>query len=100
MPTRRLFTRGLAASLAWHGALAWALDRPAGTVVLTLNGRIRIPNQGANATFDMAMLAGLPQPSFITHTPWYAQPRKFTGPLLRDVVAAAGGHGSTLRAPP
>jgi hypothetical protein len=56
------------------------------------------PNQGAHAHFDMAMLANLPQTSFSTQTPWYAQPRKFTGPLLRDVVSAAGGQGSTLRA--
>ena len=37
----------------------------------------------------MAMLAGLPQHSFTTHTPWHNGPRKFTGPLLRDVLAAS-----------
>jgi hypothetical protein len=44
------------------------------------------------------MLEQMPQSSFTTKTPWYAQPRKFTGPLLRDVLAAAGAHGTTLRA--
>ena len=28
--------------------------------------------------------------SFTTRTPWFAQPRHFSGPLLRDVLAAAG----------
>ncbi|MGL6109413.1 MAG: molybdopterin-dependent oxidoreductase [Rubrivivax sp.] len=98
MPTRRLFTRCLATSLAWPGAWAWALDRPAGPVVLTVTGRVRMPNTGDRAVFDMAMLERLPQQSFVTHTPWYATPRKFTGPLLRDVLAAAGAQGSNLRA--
>jgi hypothetical protein len=42
----------------------------------------------------MAMLEKLPQTSFTTRTPWYSQPRKFTGPLLRDVLAAAGASAS------
>ncbi len=45
----------------------------------------------------MAALARLPQTGFSTNTPWFSQPRKFTGPLLRDVLASAGFHGSQLR---
>ncbi len=77
---------------------AWGLDKPTGPVVLTLSGKLRSPNDGARAQFDMAMLEKLPQTSFTTRTPWYSQPRKFTGPLLRDVLAAAGagpGQGAT-----
>jgi hypothetical protein len=44
------------------------------------------------------MLEQLPQHSFVTRTPWYSTPRKFTGPLLRDVLAAAGAQGTNLRA--
>jgi hypothetical protein len=77
---------------------ALALDPPAGSVVLTVSGRLAHPNQGADAAFDMAMLEKLPQHTFRTRTPWYKQPRKFTGPLLRDVLAAAGAAGATLRA--
>lgn len=77
---------------------AQALDKPQGPVVLTLSGRIRSPNDGTRANFDMAMLERLPQTSFTTRTPWYAQARKFTGPLLRDVLAAAGASGTLLRA--
>jgi hypothetical protein len=29
---------------------------------------------------------------------WYSRPRQFTGPLLRDVLRAAGAHGTQLRA--
>jgi hypothetical protein len=83
----------------WLGAAlpARALDRPQGPVVLTLTGRLRRPNEGDRAHFDMEMLAALPQTSYSTRTPWYAQARRFTGPLLRDVLTAAGAHGSTLR---
>ncbi len=81
---------------------ARALEAPEGAVVLTLSGRVRSPNHHAQgeprALFDMAMLERLPQQSFVTRTPWYSQPRKFTGPLVRDVLTAAMAQGSTLRA--
>jgi hypothetical protein len=77
---------------------AWALEKPTGPVVLTLTGKLRAPNDGPLANFDMPMLERLPQTSFTTRTPWYSQPRKFTGPLLRDVLSAAGANGSLLRA--
>lgn len=87
------------AALPWLAPWpAWALEAPEGPVVLSLNGRVRQTNRGASAVFDMAMLERLPQASYSTRTPWYAQPRKFTGPLLRDVLAAAGSHGEQLRA--
>ena len=81
------------APLAGH-----ALEAPAGPAVLSLSGQIRLTNHGASALFDMAMLERLPQTSFSTQTPWYPQARKFTGPLLRELLAAVGGHGSQLRA--
>ncbi|WP_369819490.1 molybdopterin-dependent oxidoreductase [Acidovorax sp. Root217] len=46
----------------------------------------------------MKMLEKLPQKSFTTQTPWYPQPVTFTGPLLRDVLAAAGAKGSKITA--
>lgn len=77
---------------------AQALDAIDGPPLLTVCGKVRETNRGSAAVFDMAMLERLPQASFSTRTPWYPQARKFTGPLLRDVVAAVGGHGSQLRA--
>jgi hypothetical protein len=97
-PDRRTVLQGLGAlGLGWAGA-ARALEPPQGPVVLTLSGLLRKPNDGIHAHFDMAMIERLPQASFSTRTPWYAQARKFTGPLLRDVLSAAGAHGSLLRA--
>jgi hypothetical protein len=93
---RRLLRTGAALWLvqAWP---AQALQAPLGEVMLTLTGKVMSPNDGAVAQFDMAMLEKLPQTSFATRTPWYAQPRKFTGPLMRDVLREAGAKGSTLR---
>lgn len=76
---------------------AQELPEPDGQVVFTLSGKIRRTNRGANAVFDMAMLAALPQHHITTRTPWYVQPRKFTGPLLRDVLALALAQAQTLR---
>lgn len=77
---------------------ARALEAPTENIVLTLSGRLRSTNDGGLANFDMPMLERLPQSSFTTRTPWYAQARRFTGPLLRDVLHAAGAHGGVLRA--
>lgn len=43
-------------------------------------------------------IAALAQRTITTATPWYPGPRSFTGPLLRDVLAAAGVSGRTIRA--
>jgi hypothetical protein len=98
MFTRRQFASLTAATLAGMGVGARALDRPEGAVVLTITGRVRKPNAGDRAIFDMAMLEKLPQHSFVTRTPWYAAAHKFSGPLLRDVLEVSGAEGSNLRA--
>jgi len=73
------------------------LNTPSGTVVLSIGGRIQRSNQGGRAALDMTMLEALAQRSFTTKTPWFKEPRKFTGPLLRDVLAMVGADGTTLR---
>lgn len=82
------------------GALpARALDAPTGKVLLTVRGPIAHANDGAAASFDLAMLQKLPQRSFSTRTPWYPQPRKFSGVLLRDLLAGVGAPpGATIKA--
>ena len=99
-----LVRRGLLCSLA-AGMLALAagpacaLDAPAGKVILTLTGNLTHANDDGAASFDLALLQTLPQHSFSTKTPWYPQPRKFTGVLLRDLLAAVGAPaGTTLKA--
>lgn len=69
---------------------AWTAPVPA---VLT----VRAPG-GVSRNFDMAALAQLPQRDIVTATPWYDRPRKFTGPLLREVLAAAGAKGTVMKA--
>jgi hypothetical protein len=86
------------AALILAAPAAQALDRPKGRVVLTVTGRIGIRNADKAAEFDMDMLAALPQHAFSTKTPWYPQAHRFTGPLLRDVLAAVGAQGKNLRA--
>jgi hypothetical protein len=90
--TRRQF---LGAASGWvFGAVgtqpAWALEAPAGKVVLTVTGGLANANEGSAASFDVPLLQSLPQSSFSTTTPWYPQSRKFGGVLLRDLFEALG----------
>jgi len=89
--------------LLWAAAMflagpSHALDAAKGKIFLTIRGNIRLKNSGDQADFDMDMLAALPQHSFTTKTPWYKESKKFTGPLLRDVLAAVGAQGKTIQA--
>lgn len=97
-PGRRSACLGLL--LAAGLPAARALEAPAAEPVLTVSGRLHRPNRGADAVFDMAMLAALPQHDIVTRTPWHSgDPRRFTGPLMRDVLKAAGaGEPALLRA--
>ena len=104
-PAPRLLRRrhALAAFIAaatWR-LPAWSADalaKPQGKVVLSVTGPVERANAGDRADVDMAMLEALPQHSFATATPWFKTPRRFSGPLLRDVLAAAGVKGSLLSA--
>lgn len=79
-------------------AASSTLVRPSGPVILTVRGRVSITNGNGMADFDMPMLERMPQRTITTKTPWYESARKFTGPLLRDVLAASGAKGTTIRA--
>lgn len=94
--TRRLCL--LSAAALFLASPAHALEAPKNKVILSISGSISLKNAGGQADFDMAMLEALPQHSFTTKTPWYTEPKKFTGPLLRDVLAAVGAQGKTLKA--
>ena len=50
------------------------------------------------AAFNVSSLKALPQHTFVAQTPWYKNPVKFTGPLLRDVLAAAKVKGTVIHA--
>lgn len=74
-----------------------ALDAPRSRVVLSVTGAVRVRNDRDMAAFDMGLLEALPRHSFTTRTPWYPEPRKFTGVLMRDLLGAVGSApGATL----
>lgn len=94
---RRRALLAVAAAMLPLSGRAQALRAPSGAVVLSIGGRIQRANAGDRAALDMAMIESLAQRSFTTKTPWFKEPRKFTGPLLRDVLSLVGAQGSTLR---
>ena len=98
VPPRRLFLIACAATAAAACGTAFALDEPAGKVILSITGDLKMRNAVEGANFDLAMLKKLPQHSFSTKTPWYAEPRKFTGVALRDLLDAVGAKGKTVKA--
>ncbi|MGB5808489.1 MAG: molybdopterin-dependent oxidoreductase, partial [Castellaniella sp.] len=69
-----------------------AHSEPLGRIVLTVD------SQGRQTRFDMRMLEALPQRTYKVATPWYLRPVSFQGPLLRDVLAAAGASGTHIEA--
>lgn len=87
-----------AASGAALAAPALAIPAPTGPVLLSVSGPITHANVNGAASFDLALLRTLPQTSFSTKTPWFPQPRKFTGVLMKDLLDAIGARASTLRA--
>jgi hypothetical protein len=93
------FLAPIATALALCSAVsALALPPASGKVILTISGKVAEKNTADAAQFDLAMLEKLPQQTFTTKTPWSKDPIKFTGPLLRDVLAAAKANGTTIKA--
>jgi hypothetical protein len=88
----------LSLHLPWLGAFELTTEAPKGAVILTVNGKISIKNTPDAAVFDAALLDALPQQSFVTVTPWFKAPTKFTGPLLRDVLQALKANGTNIKA--
>ncbi len=77
--------------------LASALEVPEGPVILVVSGKIGQPNVGDEAHFDKAMLEALGQYESITRTPWHDGVMRFTGPLGRAILEAAGAEGESIR---
>jgi hypothetical protein len=76
---RRVALSALAALLA-PGLPARADSAP----LLAVGGR------APRREFDLAAIERLPQRTLMATTPWYPSTRQFSGPLLRDLLAAAG----------
>lgn len=70
-----------------------------GPVVLRIYGPGASGQQSTlAASYSMDFLRSLPQKSYSAQTPWYPKPVQFSGPLLRDVLAAAKVRGKTIQA--
>jgi hypothetical protein len=82
----------LAFSTLFFSPLSQAQKSNADKVVLTINGKDK------KHTLSMAALKALPQQTFMTKTPWYPDSVKFSGPLLRDVLALAKVKGTDISA--
>lgn len=87
----------VAAGLVLLSAHAIALEPPKGTVILVVSGKVEQTNVGDEAHFDKAMLEALAQHETITHTPWYDGSVRFSGPLGRAILEAAGAEGESMR---
>ena len=105
-----LFVAGISAAVP-----AAELPRPAGPVVLTIHGNITQSNRGPAdpfmdaffpfgnvkferaAAFDYAMLEKLGMHRLSVKYPTWPAGVDFEGPLLRDVMKAAGAAGSSMR---
>lgn len=82
----------LAVSTLIFSPLIQAQKSDADKVVLTINGKDK------KHTLSMAAIKALPQQSFVTKTPWYPDSVKFSGPLLRDVLALTKVKGTDISA--
>ncbi len=94
-------------------AAAQQLTAPKSTVLVTVIGNVAKTNRGAYdatrdvffkhlnmpfakaAAFDYGMLTALKQQTVKTDFPMGGKVRSFSGPLLADVLAAAGATGTT-----
>jgi hypothetical protein len=61
-----------------------------GSPLLSVSGAALSGAPRGRVEFDMADLERFAQRRIVTTTPWYSSAREFTGPLMRDVLAAAG----------
>lgn len=65
---------------------------------LTVSGKIGEGGPTRSVVLDLAALERLPQHSFSTNSPWTKRPHKYTGPLLRDVLALVKSSGTQIHA--
>ena len=89
-------TAVLMATLALTTMQAHALDAPKGETILTVTGAVSEKNTPEGAAFDREMLEKLPGREAAMTTPWIPGKPSFSGPLLREILKAAGAKGKTL----
>lgn len=106
MKSRRMFITGAAGFLLAGLALpelvpdarAGELAKPAGNIVLTVDGSISRQNAEGRADFDIDMLRAMPAVTIRTATPWTDGLADFEGVLIADIVKAVGASGKSIKA--
>lgn len=83
-------------TVVFAGSPAAALDQPKGPVILAIAGAVTQPNRDGMAVFDLAMLDALQGRRATMDTPWTQGEVEFSGPMLREVLKAAGAEGRRL----
>ncbi|MCB1430793.1 MAG: oxidoreductase [Nitratireductor sp.] len=83
----------LLSPMAAFAANSAELPAPTGTVILTISGNVANKNTDKGAEFDLDMIKAMPSTTYETTTPWHEGATKFTGPLLADIISAAGASG-------
>lgn len=72
------------------------LAKPAGEVILTVDGKIGVTNGDGVADFDLAMLEALPSAMIKTTTPWFNGAIEFEGALLSSLMEQVKAEGQEL----
>ncbi len=93
-----LVIAGLASGSLATASMAEGLAKRAGDVVLTIDGAITNSNEDGRADFDMAMLRALPSTKFSTTTQWTEGKTEFEGVPFKDLFAAVGASGTSIKA--
>lgn len=83
--------------LSWIPTV-FAIDAPRGKIILTVISKPAPGNREGSWMFDLEMLRALPQHDVVDTLGFVKEPSRYTGPLLRDVLAAVGVSGSTIKA--
>ena len=95
---RMLGIAALLAAASTRSQTNHAAADPAAKPILTITGKIKLPNQDGPAIFDRGMLEGLGMTGFETSTPWYDAPVRFDGVLMSRLLDAVGAYGDRLTA--
>lgn len=86
------------AAASTRGRTGQAAADPGGKPLLTITGKIKLPDRDGPAVFDRAALEGLGMIGFETSTPWYNVPVRFDGVLISRLLDSVGAYGDRLTA--
>ena len=79
-------------------AICEPLEKPAGKVLLTIEGAIKNTNVDGKAQFDREMLLKLGINTITTTSFWIDEKSTYEGVLASDIMRAVGAYGKTIKA--